>query len=75
MLKARGPKQADGPSDTSALPGSDPGARTYRPAIVRPLNLFAVGPAAFDVDKARPSIFAASFPTSGSWAYRGRFTN
>jgi hypothetical protein len=44
-------------------------------SLFRFLNLFAVGPAVFDVDKAWSSIFADSFPTSVSWEYRGRFTN
>ena len=53
--------QADGPSDTSV--------------IVRPLNLFAVGSTAFDMDKAWSSIFDDFPPTPGSWVYRGRFKN
>ena len=44
-------------------------------SLFRPLNLFAVGPAVFDVDKAWPSIFDGFCPTPGSWAYRGRFNN
>jgi hypothetical protein len=35
-----------------------------------PLNLFAVGPTAFGVDKAWASIFADFFAAPGSRAYR-----